>query len=371
MEEKAAHDSREFLRLTSESKSKLIRTGPNKLDEVDESDTFQLTIRRVPTDSSEHGHSLSISGLQKDAARSQCNEKLPGRTNDISPSSEMPGSSSIDMLDKAYRGPAGGLVGSTVRVSGMLRSDLNDREGFAEAFNTAINRYKVRFSCGESRQLLASQLIQVNDLGTDAKQAIGCSPPAMVPLSQPKFSATKRWPPPPRISRIYVAPSQNLQQAKIPMELPVPDPKDLLANTHVFKDEGRAKTPQMCGDHTLEEYMGDEGSGERLAGTLLWFDQTKQYGFISPENGHDNYFLHGIDIYDQVHKGQKVQFEHGTDVSGRKKACMVTPWGCATRNSPCDQTQYSSSGYFLHLVDKQMESIPRTISEYYAIHRTV
>lgn len=119
--------------------------------------------------------------------------------------------------------------------------------------------------------------------------------------------------------------------------------------------------------------MGDEGNGERLTGTLLWFDQTKQYGFIAPENGSDNYFTHGIDIYDQVYKGQKVHFEHGTDISGRKKACMVTPWGGDTRAGPCDPI-YCQSTATLPSMEKttlsQINIRPRTIGEYYAMQNT-
>ena len=70
-----------------------------------------------------------------------------------------------------YDGPTGGLVGSTVRVTRMLRPDLNGREGFAEAFSGTINRYTVRFNQGESLQLLASQLIHVNDSTPDLARA--------------------------------------------------------------------------------------------------------------------------------------------------------------------------------------------------------
>jgi cold shock CspA family protein len=235
----------------------------------------------------------------------------------------------------------------------MLRPDLNGREGFAEAFNGTINRYTVRFNQGESLQLLASQLIHVNDSTPDTDtheksqlvkddqpfinqqhyQGVSSAPgPSIQSLinstslgvfASYAMPATTGAPLPTPIPK-HSPPQPIIGHVGNDLLLPVESPEDVI-KAYLAKREEIVNAPEMCGDYTLEEYMGDEGNGERLTGILLWFDQTKQYGFIAPENGKDNYFTHGIDIYDQVYKGQKVHFEHGTDISGRKKACMVTP----------------------------------------------
>ncbi|KAJ1456676.1 hypothetical protein M885DRAFT_424223, partial [Pelagophyceae sp. CCMP2097] len=50
-------------------------------------------------------------------------------------------------------------------------------------------------------------------------------------------------------------------------------------------------------------------------GSLLWFNDTKQYGFIVPEQGGENVFVHGRDIYAPVRKGQRVAYDVSCDVA--------------------------------------------------------
>jgi len=299
-----------------------------------------------------------------------------------------------------YDGPTGGLVGSTVRVTRMLRPGLNGREGLAEAFDSTINRYTVRFNQGESLQLLASQLIHVNDSSPDLdaheKSQSIIDDCAYLDLCRRHFHSTyNTLGPPSSQSHVsappfdsyasYVKPSATGTPLSRPTHIcspaqlnyvgehvpPQPESPEDLINAFIAKQREIVNAPEMCGDYTLEEYMGDEGNGERLTGTLLWFDQTKQYGFIAPENGSDNYFTHGIDIYDQVYKGQKVHFEHATDISGRKKACMVTPWGGGTRSGPCNPIYYyQSSVAHLNSIPSKSKDMPRTIGEYYAMQKT-
>lgn len=276
----------------------------------------------------------------------------------------------------------------------MSRLDLNGREGLAEAFDSTINRYTVRFNQGESLQLLASQLIHVNDASPDTNQKsilIKIDRPylnwqhyqSICNTTRPSIQSHVKTSPLNSSTR-YAMPSASKPQVPsktTPLQLDtmgsdmtaaVKSPEDVI-KAFLAKQEETVNAPEMCGDYTLEEYMGDEGNGERLTGTLLWFDQTKQFGFIAPESGNENYFTHGIDIYDQVYKGQKVHFEHGTDISGRKKACMVTPWGGYTRSGPCDPIYYQSTVALLSKdgsVPSQTSHRPRTIEEYYAMQNT-
>ena len=61
-------------------------------------------------------------------------------------------------------------------------------------------------------------------------------------------------------------------------------------------------------------------------GTVKWFNQTKGYGFIQPDNGGEDHFVHitsvhhaGLDILQQ---GQKIEF-NSIDNHGRKAAAQL------------------------------------------------
>ena len=60
------------------------------------------------------------------------------------------------------------------------------------------------------------------------------------------------------------------------------------------------------------------------AGTVKWFNGTKGFGFISPEDGGDDLFVHHSEIktdgYASLEEGQKVQFEIG---EGKKGPCAT------------------------------------------------
>lgn len=63
-------------------------------------------------------------------------------------------------------------------------------------------------------------------------------------------------------------------------------------------------------------------------GTVKWFNSTKGFGFIAPDEGGDDLFVHYSEIqmggYASLDEGQKVTFEVG---EGRKGPCAtnVTP----------------------------------------------
>ena len=63
-------------------------------------------------------------------------------------------------------------------------------------------------------------------------------------------------------------------------------------------------------------------------GTVKWFNADKGFGFIAPEDGGDDLFVHFSEIqaqgYKSLDEGQKVSFEVG---EGRKgpQAQQVTP----------------------------------------------
>ncbi len=64
-------------------------------------------------------------------------------------------------------------------------------------------------------------------------------------------------------------------------------------------------------------------------GTVKWFNSSKGYGFIAPDDGSEDLFIHHSDIktegYASLDEGQKVEFEIGQGKKGP----------CATNVTPC------------------------------------
>ena len=59
-------------------------------------------------------------------------------------------------------------------------------------------------------------------------------------------------------------------------------------------------------------------------GTVKWFNASKGFGFICPDDGGDDLFVHHSDIqtegYASLNEGQKVEFEVG---EGKKGPCAT------------------------------------------------
>ena len=67
-----------------------------------------------------------------------------------------------------------------------------------------------------------------------------------------------------------------------------------------------------------------QGEVQVNAGTVKWFNAGKGYGFITPEDGGDDLFVHHSEIktegYASLDEGQKVSFEIG---EGKKGPCAT------------------------------------------------
>lgn len=59
-------------------------------------------------------------------------------------------------------------------------------------------------------------------------------------------------------------------------------------------------------------------------GTVKWFNTTKGYGFIEPEDGSQDAFVHISAVQqagrDSLNEGQKIEFELVTGRNGKKAA---------------------------------------------------
>jgi CspA family cold shock protein len=67
-----------------------------------------------------------------------------------------------------------------------------------------------------------------------------------------------------------------------------------------------------------------EGEEQVAKGTVKWFNADKGFGFIAPDDGGDDLFVHHSEVktqgYASLNEGQKVEFEVG---QGRKGPCAT------------------------------------------------
>ena len=65
-----------------------------------------------------------------------------------------------------------------------------------------------------------------------------------------------------------------------------------------------------------------------LTGTVKWFNSAKGYGFITPDNGSDDCFVHVTAVqasgYKQLLENQRVEFEMQEGRNGRMVDCNLT-----------------------------------------------
>lgn len=79
--------------------------------------------------------------------------------------------------------------------------------------------------------------------------------------------------------------------------------------------------------------------GERQKGTVKWFNATKGFGFVTPEGGGEDLFVHQTNIqaegFRSLREGEEVEFEVEAGPDGRKKAIQVSgPEGSAPQGAP-------------------------------------
>ncbi len=64
-------------------------------------------------------------------------------------------------------------------------------------------------------------------------------------------------------------------------------------------------------------------------GTVKWFNATKGYGFIQPEDGTEDVFVHISDVQrsgiGDLAEGQKISFDLQRGQKGKLSACNLKP----------------------------------------------
>lgn len=82
-----------------------------------------------------------------------------------------------------------------------------------------------------------------------------------------------------------------------------------------------------------------EGGEERLKGVVKWFNDTKGFGFITPDDGGEDLFVHQSSIrsdggFRSLGDGESVEFVVSSDDNGRTKAVDVSgPDGAPVQGS--------------------------------------
>mmetsp|Transcript_39725 Transcript_39725/g.93044 ORF Transcript_39725/g.93044 Transcript_39725/m.93044 type:complete len:123 (-) Transcript_39725:74-442(-) len=77
----------------------------------------------------------------------------------------------------------------------------------------------------------------------------------------------------------------------------------------------------------------------KVTGTVKWFDTKKGFGFIRPDDGSEDVFVHQtsiiVDGFRSLAEGESVEYTTETDGNGRSKAVDVTgPGGVDVQGAP-------------------------------------
>ena len=91
---------------------------------------------------------------------------------------------------------------------------------------------------------------------------------------------------------------------------------------------------------------------ERIRGTIKWFSNTRGYGFIAPEGGGSDIFVHFSNIqmegYKTLNENQEVEFEVGTiEKNGRAMSnaleIIIVGEDCSEEEDCCDEDAEADS----------------------------
>jgi CspA family cold shock protein len=95
------------------------------------------------------------------------------------------------------------------------------------------------------------------------------------------------------------------------------------------RDRPREKPATRAKKREAAPSRGPAPSGERKTGTVKWFNNSKGFGFISPDNGDKDCFVHrtAVDGEETLPEGARVEYDLVRDDRGRWTAANVRATG--------------------------------------------
>ena len=120
------------------------------------------------------------------------------------------------------------------------------------------------------------------------------------------------------------------------------------STSSVFLNASKTTTlPQSSFFAATSRLFSDEAA-EKMKGSVKWFDAKKGFGFLVPDDGSPDVFVHHSSIhasgFRSLGEGEVVEFEVITEPNGKSKAIHVTgPNGDYVQGAP--RREYNDGGY--------------------------
>ena len=92
-------------------------------------------------------------------------------------------------------------------------------------------------------------------------------------------------------------------------------------------ERASSRSPRQRRSRSTSTRPSKSSKVDRSTGTVKWFDESKGYGFITPENGDKDCFVHRSSVKNgtPLVEGKRVEFEVTKDERGRRTAANVIP----------------------------------------------